>query len=61
MNLKTSMKLLLKTITFIACISLSSTFAHKLRGSIIVEVCGSDIVEPVQSFDKHRAFPVPGE
>ena len=53
MNMKTSMSVLLKTITFVACVSLRSTFAYKLRGSVIAEAA--------QSSDEHAAFPVPGE
>ena len=41
MNMMTSMSLLLKTITFVACISLRSTFTHELRGSIFVEAIQS--------------------
>ena len=48
MNMKTIMSVLLKNSTFVACVSLCSTFAHKL--------CGSVIVEAVQG-----AFPVPRE
>ena len=48
MNMKTIMSVLLKTSTFVACVSLRSTFAYELRGS--------DIVEAVQG-----AFPVPRE
>ena len=43
-----SMSLLLKTITFVACVSLRSTFAHELRGSVIVEA--------IQSFNEPGAL-----
>jgi hypothetical protein len=48
MNMMTSMSLLLKTITFVACVSLRSTFAHELRGSIFVEA--------IQSFNEPGAL-----
>ena len=48
MNMKPSTSLLLKTITFVACVSLRSTFAHELRGSVVVEA--------IQSFDEPGAL-----
>ena len=48
MNMTTSISLLLKTITFVAVISLHSAFAHELFRIVIVE--------PIQSFDKPGAL-----